>query len=300
MKLKVLVLKKQQLIWAVVIVAVIIASILLFISIKNNGSISTPSSQNRYSADLNNDGKDDRIVLYTDDETGKYTVNILLSNGKDLTLEPDPTIKSLGYCKEWWSMNVSVKDVNKDKVEEVILQSADDSGPILHIFRYDSSTGTMKRLTSGRYSMYGTIEEPSKEHPIIVLGYKMGEEMKLTYLDASGGKLSPYNASAALTLGKDAISSVLTIVENKDVEVSTINIDSKYANKLVKGEYLDCSLYDAKYTKYDVPSEFTYIMRTAVTYNELKECMIYKIKMNLDSYENKVPVYRISSVSVLP
>jgi hypothetical protein len=296
----VLVLKKQQLIWAIVIVAVIIASILLFISIRNNDSSSTASSQNKYSADLNNDGKDDSIVLYTDEETDKYTVNIVISNGKGFTLEPDPTIKSLGYCKEWWSMSVSVKDVNKDNVEEVILQSADETGPILHIFRYDSNTNTMKRLTSGRYSMYGTMEEPSIEHPVIVLGYKLGEEMKFTYLDASGGKLSPYTSSAALTLGKDAISSVLTLVENKDVEASTINIDSKCANKLVKGEYLDCSLYDAKYTKFEVPSECTYIMRTAVTYNELKECMVYKIKMTLESYENKVPVYRISSVSVLP
>lgn len=300
MKLKVLVLKKQQLIWVIVIVAVIIASILLFISIRNNDRPSTVSSQNKYTADLNNDGKDDSIVLYTDEETGEYTVNIVLGNGKEFTLEPDPTIKSLGYCKEWWNMSVSVKDVNDDNVDEVILQSADDSGPILHIFRYDSSTDTMKRLTSGRYSMYGTLEEPSIGHPVIVLGYKIGEEMKLTYLDASGGKLSPYTSSSELTLGKDALASVLALVENKDVEASTINIDSKYANKFVKGEYLDCCLYDAKYTKYEVPSECTYIMRTAANYDEFKECMVYKIKMALDSYENKVPIYRISSVSVLP
>lgn len=300
MKLKVLVLKKQQLIWAIVIVAVIIASILLIISIRNNDRPSTVSSQNKYTADLNNDGTDDSIVLYTDDETGEYRVSIVLSNGKTLTLEPDPTIKSLGYYKEWWSMSVSVKDVNKDNVEEVILQSSDDSGPILHIFSYDTSTDTMKRLTSGRYSMYGTVEEPSTDRPVLVLGYKIGEEMKLTYLDTSGGRLSPYNSSSSLTLGKDAIESVFALVENKDVEASTINIDSKYASKLSKGEYLDCCLYEARYTKYEVPSECTYIMRTAVTYNEFKDCMMYKIKMSLDSYENKVPVYRISSVSVLP
>ncbi len=300
MKLKVLVLKKQQLIWAVVIVAVIIASILLFINLRKNDSSRTTSSQNRYSADLNNDGKDDSIVLYTDEETGKYTVNVVLSNGKGFTLEPDPTIKSLGYNKEWWSMSVSIKDVNKDNVDEVILQSGDDLGPILHIFKYDSATDTMKRITSGRYSMFGTLKEPSKDHPVIVLGYKVGEEIKLTYLDASGGKLAPYSSSSSLTLGKDAIASVLTLVENEDVEASTINIDSKYASKLVKGEYLDCSLYEAKYTKYEVPSECTYIMRTAVTYNELKECMTYKIKMTLNSYKDKVPVYSISSVEVLP
>lgn len=295
MKLKVYIIKKQQLIWAAIILAILIISAIVIISLRSKQTISILNSANTIQADIDGNGKmDDSVIFKADEITGEYSVEVITSDGNGYTLEADPVIKTLGYYASWWPVNVFVDDINKDGSSEIVLQSSDKNGPILHIFRYNPEK--IERLASGRYSFFGTLKPPAEKNNIIVLGSKKSNGLSLTYLQTKGGKLLPYIAPASLTLGKDTFASILTFMEKEDVEAASINMESKLASKLPKGDFLDCSLTDIKYTKYNIPSECTYILRTKTGLDENMTADFYKIKMSLVKYDESSPEYRITRV----
>lgn len=295
MKLKIFVIKKQQLLWAAIILAIIIIAAILLINTKARQTMSFLVPNQNYTADINSDGKADTIIVKADDKTQKYNISIMSSDGEGYTLEPDPTIKSLGYNVKWWPMNISVKDINNDGILEVILQSADGKGPILHVFRYNGTK--MERIASGRYSIFGCIKNPSDNGNVLILGSRTGEKVHLTYLSAKANGLTPYASSSSLTLGNDKLVSIIDYIERKDIPASNINVESKYASKLSKGTFLDARLTEAKYSKYDnVPSSCIYQIRTNVLNKGQKSIALYKVKMELVKYDTKNPVYKISSI----
>ena len=295
MKLKVYILKKQQLIWAAIILAILIISAIVIISLRSKQTISILNSENTILADIDGNGKtDDSVVFKADENTGEYSVEVITSDGSGYTLEADPVIKTLGYYTSWWPVNVFVNDINRDGRTEIVLQSSDKSGPILHIFRYNPEK--IERLASGRYSFFGTLKPPTEKNDIIVLGSKKNSGVFLTYLQTKGGKLLPYVAPTSLVLGKDTFASMLNFIEKEDVEVSSINIENKLTAKLPKGEFLDCSLADVKYTKYNIPSECTYILRAGIMEENNKVAELFKIKMSLMKYDEVSPEYRITHV----
>lgn len=295
MKLKVYILKKQQLIWAAIILAILIISAIVIISLRAKQTISILNSENTIHADIDGNGKtDDAVIFKADESTGEYSVDIITNDGQGYTLEADPVIKTLGYYTSWWPVNVFVDDINRDGSAEIVLQSSDKSGPILHIFRYNQEK--IERLASGRYSFFGTLKPPTEKNDIIVLGSKKNNGISLTYLQTKGGKLLPYVAPTSLILGKDTFASLLNFMEKEDVEAASINMENKLASKLPKGEFLDCSLADIKYTKYNIPSECTYILRAGIGYEESKVAEFFKVKMTLMKYDEVSPEYRITHV----
>lgn len=295
MKLKVYIIKKQQLIWAAIILAILIISAIVIISLRSKQTISILNSTNTIQADIDGNGKtDDSVVFKADEITGEYSVDVITSDGNGYALEADPVIKTLGYYTSWWPVNVFVNDINRDGNAEIVLQSSDKNGPILHIFRYTPEK--IERLASGRYSIFGTLKPPTEKNDIIVLGSKKSSGISLTYLQTKGGKLLPYVAPTSLVLGKDTFASMLNYIEKEDVEAASINMENKLVSKLPKGEFLDCSLADIKYTKYNIPSECTYILRTGIGMDDSKISEYYKIKLSLMKYDETSPEYRITRV----
>lgn len=295
MKLKVYILKKQQLIWAAIILAILIISAIVIISLRSKQTISILNSENTIQADIDGNGRtDDSVVFKADESTGEYSVEIITSDGSGYTLEADPVIKTLGYYTSWWPVSILVNDINRDGSAEIVLQSSDKNGPILHIFRYNSEK--IERLASGRYSFFGTLKPPTEKNDIIVLGSKRTNGISLTYLQTKGGKLLPYVASTSLILGKDTFASMLNFMEKEDVEAASINMEENLISKLPKGEFLDCSLTDIKYTKYNIPSECTYILRAGIGSDTSKTAESYKVKMTLMKFDEASPEYRITRV----
>lgn len=295
MKLKVYIIKKQQLIWAAIILAILIISAIVIISLRSKQTISILNSTNTIQADIDGNGKtDDSVIFKADESTGEYSVKVITSDGSEYTLEADPVIKTLGYYTSWWPVNVFVDDINKDGISEIVLQSSDKNGPILHIFRFNQEN--IERLASGRYSFFGTLKPPNEKNDIIVLGSNKTSGISLTYLQTKGGKLLPYAAPPSLILGKDTFASLINFMEKEDVETASINMENKLISKLPKGQFLDCSLTDIKYTKYNIPSECTYILRAGTGLDENKYTESYKIKMTLMKYDKASPEYRITHV----
>ncbi|HBF76647.1 MAG TPA: hypothetical protein DEF85_10555 [Clostridiaceae bacterium] len=298
MKLKIYVVKKNQIIWAAIIIAIIIISIILLVNLNKSQTMKTIDSVKTFnSADVDNDGKSDSIVINkTDEENQKYSVSVYSSSGKIYDLQPDISINSLGTPSDWWPINLIVKDIDKDNTKEIIIQSSDSNGPILHIFKYINNS--MERIASGRYSFVGNISLPPDDQNIVVLGLKSNDKLNLTYLTPKGNRLVPYtDAPASLTLGKDALLDVISYIEKSDTEAFSINMDSKFASILPKGIFLDCSLEDTKFSSYNIPSECTYIIRTASLDSNSKASEIYKVKLTLDKYNNEEPQYIITNIN---
>lgn len=296
MKLRVYIIKKQQLIWAAVVLAIILVAAILMITLRTKQTISTLGPATNVNADVNGDGKMDSIVVKADDKTQQYSVEVVTSDGNGYSLEPDPVIKSLGYNVNWWPMYVDAKDLDNDGSSEVILQSADGNGPILHIFKHNADK--MERLASGRYSIFGTMKNSEHSDGIVVLGARKGDSIQLTYLASKSGRLIPYSVPTSLNLGKDTLSSFVSLVEKNDVEAASVNMESKFASTVSKGSFLDATLVGVKYKKYDVPVECTYNIRTTTDENTEKAVLSYKVKMSLTKYDSKNPEYRITNVDI--
>lgn len=297
MKFKVYIIKKQQLIWAAVVLAIILLSAILMITLRTRQTIDTMASAHTLKADINGDGKMDAIVVRSDDKTEKYSVDVVASDGNGYALEADPVIKSLGYNVSWWPMYVDAKDLDKDGASEVILQSADGNGPILHIFKYNN--GKIERMASGRYSIFGTIKSPKDDSGIIVLGYKKGDDVNLTYLTNSSGRLTPHKADVSFNLASNTLSSFVSYIDKKDVEAANVNMESKFASTVSKGSFLDAALVSAKYKKYDIPVECIYQVRTNSGESNDKNIITYKVKMTLTEYNDTNPDYKITNIDIV-
>lgn len=292
MKLRIYILKKQQLIWAAVILAAIIISLVLVITLKTKNTVNTINSKNTIRKyDINNDGKRDSIEINIDEKTQKYMIDVISSDGNGYTLEPDPSIKSLGCYSSSWPLNVTVKDINDDNSVEIVLQSSDKIGPILHVFKY--SNGKMERIASGRYSIFGTLKDPSFNGTMAVLGYKKGDRIQFRFLGTSDGRYIPVVSQPSMTLGSNILSSVITYIEKKDVEAISLNIQDKYANNILKGTFLDARLTDTKYTKYSIPTDCTYVLRTNSPDSNKNEVISYKVKLSLAKFDAENPEYKI-------
>jgi hypothetical protein len=296
MKFKVYIIKKQQLIWAAIVLAIILLAAVLMITLRTRQTIDTIGPAHAIKTDVNGDGKMDSIVVKSDEKTEKYSVDVVASDGNGYALEPDPVIKSLGYNVSWWPMYVDAKDLDKDGDSEVILQSADGNGPILHIFKYNN--GKMERMASGRYSIFGTLKNPEHNDGIIVLGYKKDDNVNLTYLTHSSGRLVPYKPEASFNLGKSTFASLVSYIDKKDVEAANVNMESKFASTVAKGSYLDATLVSAKYKKYDIPVECVYQIRTNSGESNDKNIVSYKVKMSLTKYDVENPDYKITNIDI--
>ncbi|QCX32547.1 VCBS repeat-containing protein [Caloramator sp. E03] len=298
MKLRVYIFKKKQLITAAIILSILIIGAILLISYKTRQTLNTiDTTKSTIYADINNDGKNDSIIINTDKKTGKYIVDVISSDGNGYSLEPDATIKSLGYYSSWWPLKITILDINNDKDSEIILQSSDEKGPIIHIFK--CINGKAERLASGRYSIFGTIKSPEDNANIIVLGNVKNSSVDFKFLTTKFGKLSPQIVPTAFTLGKNTLYSLINFIQKEDIETSNVNIENKLVSKISKGSFLDAKLTEAKYTKYNIPSECIYLIRTTNSVSNEKESITYKARFSLTKYDNKNPEYRITQLDIV-
>lgn len=294
MKLKVYIIKRKQLIWAAIILVALIIAAILAISLRAQGTLNTMGSTQTTRADINNDGKFDTVLVKADEKTGKYSVDISCSDGNGYSLEADPSVKTLGYYTNWWPMNVSIHDINGDNKAEVVLQASDGKNPILHIFSYRDNK--MERIAAGKYSTFGFLKNPKDNSQTLILGAKKNNSIELSYFNAKTDKLAPQISSASMTLGKDTLNSLVGFLEKKEVETFSSSKNGSLENKIAKGNYLDSVIYDAKYTSYNIPSEYTYILRTSPMENNQREYAAYKVKVSLEKYDSKNPQYKITNI----
>jgi hypothetical protein len=293
MKLKVFIIKKQQLIWAAIILAVVVIAAILLIVLKSEQTLNFVNQTRTTKADIDNDGRMDSIVTKIDEKTKEYSIEVISGNGKGYSLVPDDkNIKTFGFYDPSWPMRVDARDIDSDGRSEIILQSSDDEGPILYVFDYNNSK--LSKAFSGRYSVFGNLKNPVDKSDIIILGTKSDDTMRYTYLNSRFKGITP---PTSLTLGKDALSSLIGFIEAKEMPAFNVNIESKHISKILKGSFLDSDIKEAKYTKYSIPSECTYLVRTSAVSGSEKSHEAYIVTMSLMKYDAKSPEYKITNIA---
>ncbi|CDF57776.1 FG-GAP repeat domain-containing protein [Thermobrachium celere] len=299
MKLRIYVIKKKHLIWAAIILAIIIiAAVIIATRRSTNETLNHIGSQYTIKDDINNDGKIDSIVINVDEKTKEYNLSVAMSDGKGYIIEADKTIKTLGYYSPDWPMHVTVDDIDKDKVKEIIIQSKDKTGPILSIFRFNNDK--FEKMASGRYQVYGLIKHPASSNNFVVLGSRNNSSMNFNLFIAKEGKLTPVLSTLNnLSLGKDTIASFIEYVEKKEVEAFNQIIDNKLTSTIQNGNFEDAKITDIKYNKDGMPTDITYLVRTSVQSNSGNEALVYKVQMSLSKVEDKLPKYTITDLNII-
>lgn len=293
MKLKIYILKKKQLIWAALVIAIIIVSAIIVISIRATQTINFLSLPNSFKADINNDGKVDTVLAKLDEATHQYTISVVCSDETGYNLEPDPVIKSFGDSKT--PINITFKDINGDGKEEIFIQSSDEHGPILSVYKY--TMNKIDRIASGRYSMYGLIKNSNDNSNMLVLLSNQNEKIKLTYLNSSSDNLIPCISNANMNLGASTISSVINYIEQRDVEAINLDISTDIKSKLQKGTLMDGIISDVAVNSNELPSQCTYIIRTSSDDSNNPAYSKYKISLALNNNSLSDQSYTIEDIT---
>lgn len=298
MKLKIYVIKKKQLIWAAIIIALILIAAIVIATRGTNDTINNIGLQHTIKDDLNNDGKIDNILINVDKDTNEYRVSIAMSDGKGYVLEADKSLKTLGYYSPEWPMHVTVDDIDGDKLKEIVIQSSDKKGPMIGIYKLNEDK--FEKMASGRYQVYGLVKHPAASNNMVVLGSMNKTGMQYNLFIAKSGKLTPVLSTLNnMSLGRDTLASFVNFVEKKEVETFNQIMDNKLTSSVQNGSFNDAKISEIKYNKNGMPSEITYVVRTNVASNNSNESLVYKLTMSLSKVEDKLPKYTITDLNII-
>lgn len=274
MKFNVYVLKKRQIIiFFIGFLLILLIAVILLFNFKSKETLKEVSPIQTVYGDIDGDKQIDSIYIATN-KNNTYSVNIETKNGDGFSLKPDPSLKTLGYNNNDWPMYIDCKDVNNDGSQEIIIQSSDDKGPLLHVFSYKKSENTMETLVSGRYDVFASSKIDDK--PVIMLGHINSNENFTYYTFDNNQKLVSYNDN--INLGNESLTSLANFIGEDNVEAS--NLDTSILSSVIKGKLLDASLVDVKY-KNGIPYECIYQIREA-PYDK-SPTKLYEITMNSTS-----------------
>ncbi|MEQ8154526.1 MAG: VCBS repeat-containing protein [Clostridiaceae bacterium] len=95
---------------------------------------SSAELKNGIQKDLNADGKTD-IIFVTSNE-GKYCISADINN-RNYILSPDASIATLGREYPYWGLRLYVKDISRDGIPEIFIQSSQENIPVFHIFSWN-------------------------------------------------------------------------------------------------------------------------------------------------------------------
>lgn len=98
--------------------------------------------------DTNNDGIKETINVRADLRKKTYWVEVLHEGGKTYVLKPDPAIGWLGIYEEWYPLNITVLDVNRDHRAEILVLGSHSHEKPFHLFRWNPEKQRYDRLFS--------------------------------------------------------------------------------------------------------------------------------------------------------
>lgn len=157
---------------------VIVTSIVLYSGImmvqKKGPTIFTMSSTIRTYKSLNLDtdgnGRKDTINIEINEERKEYRIEIINDNNKKFILMSEPKVQTIGPYLPWWPLQITVADINMDKIPEIITQvSKSNYTHPLYIFRWNGKeyvkilSGTFEGISIADITGDGVPEVISEE-----------------------------------------------------------------------------------------------------------------------------------------
>ncbi|MEF9950952.1 MAG: hypothetical protein RR840_00790 [Clostridium sp.] len=284
MKLKVVILKRNQLIAIIAAILALIIGLILLISFKSKETMKNVNETQVVYGDLTGDKSLDKIYISVD-KNNNYKVNIETNKGDGYTLKPDPLFETFGSKDSSTPLFIECKDLNKDASQEIIIQGKNHLGNITAIYTYSQSDNTFKNLITTNDNIFGYVT--LNNTPYIYLGNIDSKKGVSYYTFNRESEKSP----SGINIGLNVLNNIATIIERENIETTSYN--NKLISKIAKGTLIDAFLLDVNY-KNKKPSEYTYRIRVN-PFNNHKLVESYEVKL-VSTNSNKSNNFKIKSI----
>lgn len=223
MKLKVIFLKKKHIYIAATILILILISI-FFVTLKpKKNSLSTLNimpKNKTLKADLNGDGEEDTLYIKT--KNNRYSIEIKTKGNKILYLKPDKKLNSLGINSETWPIKIFLKDINRDNIDEIFIQSAQENKSIQHIFMWDKQNQCFKDILCNYNNLLGFADYSNNKTPKLISGnFNTDGKVYLNNYMLIGSNLRNFNETYSENfMGKAIIGDFISLILSNNEDPS--------------------------------------------------------------------------------
>lgn len=216
MKFNVFFLSKKYLYIGLVLLLLIISTpfiLKFFLSKESIGDsipvISKKEMEKGIKGDFNGDGLED--VLYTTTKDGKYYISVNI-NDKNYMLSPDKTIGSLGKEYPYWGIRIFIKDISRDGIPEIFLQSSQEGTPISHIFKWNGVD--FSNIYFSKNNLVGILNSKNNKTPRYFSGSVVNGSLSFESYMLIGNKFKDISKDNFSFPGKDEIITLIDNIEN--------------------------------------------------------------------------------------
>lgn len=159
--------------------------------------------------DFNGDGKEDILYITTKDNKYYGSVNI---KDKSYMLSPDKKIGSLGKEYPYWGMRIFIRDISRDGIPEIFLQSSQEGIPISHIFNWNGID--FNDIYSSKNTILGILNSKNNKTPSIFSGSIVKGVFSFENYMLIGTNFKNISYENITVPGNDEIINFIDIIEN--------------------------------------------------------------------------------------
>lgn len=211
MKLRVIFLNKKYIYLVFCVVAIFLLAINILLT--RNDSISTfnPIDESKLKkVDLTGDKKED--ILYIKTEQNKYYIEVN-TNGINHYLEPNKKIGSIGYFYSYSPLRLSLMDISKDKIPEIVTQAYQKDSSIQHIFKW--SDGKFVDLLFNNDNIIGFSDLGHNKVPKTISGSIKNDTIQFSSYILLTDKFENYDFNySEYFMGRDSVLSFIKYIES--------------------------------------------------------------------------------------
>lgn len=231
MKLRVIFLRKKHIYVIFLIIAILVLLAITLSTKKSSITTFNPIDESKLKkVDLTGDNKED--ILYIKTEQNKYYIEVN-SNGINHYLEPNKSIGSVGYYYPYNPLRLTLINLSKDGIPELVTQAYQKDSSIQHIFRWRN--GKFEDLLFNNDNIIGFSDLGNTKVPKTLCGSIKDNAIELSSYVFLANKFEnfKYNYSDYF-MGKDSVLSFIKFIEglpnneiNKPTEIFAPNINTK-------------------------------------------------------------------------
>lgn len=308
MKFRVVILKKKQIILSLIIILAIILIFFLLSFFTKNTSTETMTliSDNKIiKEDLNGDGSKD--TLYINNKNNKYYMEIS-TKSQVQHISCNKKLDTLGSLNSYWPMRLEIKDISRNRVPEIFIQSSENSLPIQHVFTYDNNKFNDIFCSNGNF--LGFLDSNNTRTPKFLSGDIKNGNLDIGYYILNNNELQNYSFDKTIFPGAKSIVDFVSYMESlpygeefkPDVFYDGLSGNALYAIGKISAECLEVTFLDGYFvdTAWDKTGNILDLQCSFNFKGSLKDSTnstAYSLKVNLKpdpSCNNEFKIYSIS------
>jgi hypothetical protein len=281
MKLRIVFLKRKYIYYTVIGIALLVLIIVLLALGRSPSTFTMAANSKAKKLDLTGDGKSDLLYIKTDKD--KYMIEVN-TNDENITLKTDKALDTLGNFYNYWPMRVTLLDLNRDKIPEIIVQSSNKNKPLQHIFLWNGND--FSDIFCSTNNIIGFIDSQNNKTPKMACGLVDQNKLTLSYYYFSNNKLKNFTYDDKTNfMGKNTVQAFINYIQtlpygeaNKPVDIfypgmsgKDISIIGKLSGDNNTYVFQDCIFKDTKWDNAGKPTEIKWTLNfkgTSLTKND--------------------------------